>query len=144
MIENVFNNLKALLKLIKNLSREQRELRDNALRSISYALNETYIYYQSIERGHHRNTDTEEQLSKYWAAAAIPMRHIDKDLAMTCDLKSEYWINPENWDNDRIIEVGIELNDIRKRYRELVRPHFSRTFKTSAQKIEKVKRKGNI
>ena len=117
MIQWVVEQLLALLGPLTTLRQEKRELADNALRSISHALNETYLYYRSIELGGVRNRDTEAQLSRYWAAAAIPLRHIDLKLAEICEYKAEYWVNPDTWDNAKVKELGIGLDDVRKQYR---------------------------
>ena len=117
MIEWVVERLLSLLGPIATLKREQRELADNALRSISHALNETYLYYRSVELKQGRNIDAEAQLSRYWAAAAIPLRHIDRQLAEICEYKAEYWVNPDTWDGDKVKQLGIGLDDVRKQYR---------------------------
>lgn len=120
MITLIFERLIALIGPLANLSKERRELRDNALRSICNALDETYLYYRDIDRGSPRNLETEAQLARYWSAAAIPIRHIDNELALLCDQKSEYWLNPDTWDNDRVNTVGIALDNVRERYRRLL------------------------
>jgi len=120
MITFIIERLMGLVGPLMNLSHERRELRDNALRAICTALDETCLYYRSLENGKPRNLETEAQLSKYWSAAAIPIRHIDADLALTCDQKSEYWLNPETWDDARVRNTGIELDKVRQRYRGLL------------------------
>ena len=129
MIEFVLEGLQKLVVTINEMGRDRRELRDNALRAISHALNETYLYYRGIDKGQSRNLDTEAQLSRYWAAAAIPIRHINAELAEICEYKSEYWLNPESWDEIKIKQVGISLKDVRERYRNLLFPNRSRLIK---------------
>ena len=97
MLEMILSRLIALLGPLRAMSKDNREMRDNALRSISHALNETCIYYRTIERGKGRDTEVEDQLSRYWAAAAIPIRHLDPELAQICQYKSDYWLNPDEW-----------------------------------------------
>lgn len=126
MLEFIVKQLTALIGPIQNLSKDKREIKDNALRSVSHALNETYLYYNGLSKGKPRNEDTEKQLSNYWAAAAIPLRHIDENLAMTCEFKAEYWVNPENWDEEQIIEHGIALDRLRKSYRKMLAPNIKR------------------
>src|SRR5689334_1584671 len=104
MIDQVIAGLGAVLEKIPALGRDRREVHDNALRSISHALSETYLYYQGLERGAVRNLETEAQLSQYWAAAAIPLRHLDQELAAVCEYKGEYWLNPEDWSPERVRE----------------------------------------
>jgi hypothetical protein len=100
MLEFVIEKLIALLGPIATLSKEKRELKDNALRSVSTALRETQLYYRDLGKGKERSMDIEAQLAKYWSAAAIPLRHIDEELAMACEHKAEYWVNPEQWSDD--------------------------------------------
>jgi hypothetical protein len=122
MIEWVVERMVGLIPALDKAASTNRELKDNALRSISHALNETYLYFRDMEKGKKRDLEIEAQLSKYWAAAAIPLRHIDKELAMACEYKSEYWINPETWGSEKIEKLGIGLDHVRKQYRSLLSP----------------------
>ncbi len=126
MLEMVATRLTALLGPLRAMSKDNREMRDNALRAISHALNETYIYYRGLDRGQERNLEIEDQLSRYWAAVSIPIRHLDHELAMICEHKSEYWLNPEQWSAEQVSEFGIELEKVRDDYRKLLRPFLSR------------------
>ena len=125
MIEFVVDRLINLLGNLREFGRDRRELRDNALRAISHALNETYLYYRDIDNGKERDLDIEAQLSRYWSAAATPLRHIDANLAEICENKSEYWINPQSYDQSKIKQLGIGLKDVRERYRQLLYPQFA-------------------
>lgn len=118
----IANGLSSLLAPLRAMSKDNREMRDNALRSVSHALNETCIYYRNMERGKPRSTEIEDQLSRYWAAAAIPIRHLDRNLSTICEHKSDYWLNPDRWSDEEIKEFGIELGKVRNEYRELLRP----------------------
>jgi len=122
MLEFVIDKLIGLLGPIATLSKEKRELKDNALRAVSTALVETKLYYAERARGKPRNTDVEAQISKYWAAAAIPLRHIDEHLAMTCEDKADFWTGPEHWSKEQLDRVGIKLDDITKAYRRIAMP----------------------
>lgn len=126
MLEFIVEQFIALIGPLQSMSKDKRELKDNALRAISHALNETYIYYNGLDKGKPRNEDTERQLSNYWAAAAIPLRHLNQDLAMTCEFKADYWVNPENWSEEQIHEHGIALYGVRNKYRKLLAPTFKR------------------
>lgn len=118
---------------IATLTKEKRELKDNALRAVTTALLETKIYYRSMELGASRNIETEDQLVKYWGAAAIPLRHIDQELAVICENKSEYWLNPENWSDEEVKEFGIQLQNVTSAYRQLALPSINkaRRFKNA-------------
>lgn len=126
MLEFLVDKLIALMGTIATLSTEKRELRDNALRAISTALQETKIYYACLGRGQQRDYDTEAQLARYWGAAAIPLRHIDEELAMICENKADFWIDPEHWSGEKIEQFGIKLEDVTKAYRQLARLNFNK------------------
>jgi hypothetical protein len=121
MMNYIFDKLGEALDKIMAFRRDRRELADNALRSVSHALNETYLYYARYDRSG-PDKDTEAQLSRYWAAAAIPLRHIDPEFAMICENKSEYWTNPEHFSDKDIKKFGIGLADVRQRYRTRLFP----------------------
>lgn len=123
MLTQILDGLIKLLGPIATLSKERRELKDTALRTISNALDETYLYYRDLENGIIRSSDREGLLSKYWSAAAISLRHFDSDLASICDHKSEYWINPDNYDKNLVQELGIKLGDVREAYRKMLSPN---------------------
>lgn len=125
MFEFIVGKLVSLIRPIQNLPHDKRAIKDNALRVISHTLNETYLYYRDFYKDRQRDLGIEKQLSNYWAAAAIPLRHIDQDLAMTCEYKAEFWVNPENWTNEQIQELCIALDDLRKKYRNMLAPDFS-------------------
>lgn len=122
MLEYVIDKLVGLLGPIATLSKEKRELKDSALRGISIALQETKLYYRDRGRGKDRDMDKEAQLAKYWAAAAVPLRHIDEELAMICEYKGEFWTDPDHWPSEKIERVGIKLDDVSDAYRKLAMP----------------------
>ncbi|MEC5157450.1 hypothetical protein [Chryseobacterium sp. MP_3.2] len=122
MISQVIEGLIKLLGPVATLSKDRRELKDSALRAISIALDETYLYYRDLGKGSQRNMDREGQLAKYWSAAAIPMRHFDDQLASLCDYKSEYWVNPDEYSDEQVINLGIELGEVRQAYRKMLSP----------------------
>lgn len=125
MITEILDGLSKILGPIATLSKDKRELKDIALRAISNALTETQLYYRDIGQGSSINKDREALIAKAWAAAAIPMRHFDSGLASTCECKSDYWINPNSYDEKKIKELGIALDDVRQAYRKMLAPSFS-------------------
>jgi len=131
MLEFVIERLIALMGPISTLNRDQRELKDNALRAIAHALTETYIYYSSLGRGNGQNRETEAQLARYWSAASIPLRHIDEELAAACENKAAYWISPEQFSDEEIKEMGIRLADVKKAYKQLANPSLLRATRNA-------------
>lgn len=137
MIKAILDGLSKILGPIATLSKDRRELKDSALRAISIALDKTFLYYRDISNGGGRNLEREALLSKYWSAAAIPMRHFDEQLSNTCEYKSEYWVNPNNYNNNDIEELGIGLDDVRRAYRKMLSPKFSMAGNNSYTKSKK-------
>jgi len=127
MMFEIIQSLTNILGPIATANKENESKKDNALRALSYALDETCLYYRDIKNGHLKDRDRETQLVRYWSAAAIPLRHFDSGLAEICDRKSEYWLDPENYDDNQIEQMGIQLNDVRNAYRQLLKPAY-RTF----------------
>jgi hypothetical protein len=121
MIKEVLEGLSKILGPIATMTKERRELKDGALRAISNALDETYLYYRDIENGSNNNSDREAILARYWSAAAISIRHFDEDLANICDHKSEYWINPRRYSDREINDTRIQLDNVRDAYRKLLK-----------------------
>jgi hypothetical protein len=122
MINEIIEGLSNILGPIATATRERSKFKDDALRSISHALDETYLYYRDIEHGQLPNRDKEAMLVKYWSAAAINLRHFDSRLAEICDHKAEYWVNPANYRKQDIQELGIGLNNVRQAYRKMLKP----------------------
>ncbi|PZF71125.1 hypothetical protein DN068_20730 [Taibaiella soli] len=120
MLNYLFDQLTRFADSFKSLPQEQKK--ENALRSISHALNETCLYYRDGENGYLPDRDREKMLVKYWSAAAIAIQRYDPDLAVTCDLKSEFWVNPDNFNYDDIESLGIGLNTVRETYWRLLNP----------------------
>lgn len=137
MFKLILEGLSKILGPIATLSKGRRELKDSALRAISNALDETFLYYRDINNGSNRNFEREAVLSKYWSAAAIPMRHFDNELSNICDHKSEYWVNPDNYNDKDIEELGIGLDDVRQAYRKMLSPGFSIAGKSAYTKAER-------
>lgn len=129
MIDVILNNLMELLSSLNERGKDRRELKDRALRAVSTALIETQIYYAGLERGNERDSEVETQIAKYWSAAAIPLRHFDSDLAITCETKGEYWINPENWNGDEKMRARIQLDKVADAYKQLLSPAYKKNIK---------------
>ncbi|MBK8656916.1 MAG: hypothetical protein IPN20_24115 [Haliscomenobacter sp.] len=124
MLNEIIEGLSNILGPIATATKERSQMKDEALRAISHALNETYLYYRDIEHGHLPNRDKEAMLVKYWSAAAISLRHFDQRLANICDNKAEYWVNPDNYNSADIENLGIGLDSVRQAYRKMLKPDY--------------------
>ena len=122
MLPEIISGLFELIGPLAEASTSRRELKDEALRAIMVALNETEFYYKRLEDKNNRSRDTEQKLSNYWATAAIFIRHFDQHLAEICQYKSEFWRNYENWTPEMIKKTGIELENVQKEYKRMLLP----------------------
>lgn len=116
-IEWVVEKLISLIPAIDKMSADKKATADEALRAVSHALTETCIYYNSYSKSGIRKEETEAELARYWSAAAIPIRHIDQELSNICEYKSEYWLDPTNWDESKAKGIAIDLETVREKYR---------------------------
>jgi hypothetical protein len=126
MLNEILQGLINILGPIATASKERSQMKDEALRAISHALDETYLYYRDIGHGRLQNRDREAMLVKYWSAAGISLRHFDQDLARRCDDKAEYWVNPENYNDEDINKLGIGLESVRQAYKKMLKPDLRR------------------
>jgi hypothetical protein len=121
MIDLLIKHLEEFYDRYRDKRKENRQLADDALRAVSTALVETDIYYVRHSRGQPQDEETEWRLSKLWAAAAIPVRHIDAEFAQICAHKSDHWVNPTLWNKDKKIDdARIRLDAVKARFRLLL------------------------
>lgn len=123
MIEWFVSQVIALIGPIADLGKEKRELADAALKALSEALTETYLYYSALSGGKPRAAETEAPLARLWAAAVVPLRHIDRQLAETCQIKSRYWVDPDTWHGNAEDEMRIGLDLLQGQYLSLLGPN---------------------
>jgi hypothetical protein len=109
--------VKGLIEFLKYLGQHEiqsREQKDLALSAIISAANETKIYIQQVQRNGQPNREIEEKLSRLWAAASVPLRHFDPDLANRCLEKSDYWLSPTNYSATDIVKFRIGIEQVYK------------------------------
>lgn len=120
MWNKVIDGLLGLLTNIRDDRLQSQAEKDQALTSILAATNETKIYIKRIQRNGKRDRKTEEQLSRLWASAAVPLRRINKDLAERCLIKSDYWLNPENYTATDIAKFRIGIEQVYKEAKKML------------------------
>ena len=120
MWELLVNGLLGLLGNFREDRTHSQEQKGHALSAIISASNETKIYIQRVQRSGNTDRETEEKLSRLWAAASVPLRHFDHDLAERCLRKSEYWLNPENYSATDIAKFRIGIDQVYKEAKKLL------------------------
>ena len=120
---DVFDPLKAVLDLLKYVYEEwkkhkghKREQQDQFLEAATEALRQTLSY---IGRDtYKRDRKREEELSRLWSKVALTARPFNPDLAGRCQIKGDYWANPERWTDEQLdaarIEIGVMEKEIGK------------------------------
>lgn len=122
MIEWFVQQVISLIDPIAELGKERRALADSALSALSTALTETCLYYRELGEGCPRQPKQEAQLARLWATAAVPLRHIDRHLAETCQMKSKYWVNPDTWAGDAEDQLRMGLDLLQRNYSAMLAP----------------------
>ena len=102
-------------------SGQRRDDRNKAaLAALRTALLETQMYLRDRERGDAQEQDREDKIVHLWGEAGTEFRGIDSDLAMTCHYKAQYWIDPNEWSEERISLRRIGIQRLFERYGELL------------------------
>jgi hypothetical protein len=112
--------LKALLEYFRDERHRREDKADDALAAIYAAANETKLYIQKTQRTGKSDRKEEEELSRLWTKAAVPIRYFDKDLADRCLLKGQYWIDPASWRVAEIVQFRIGIEEIFEEARALI------------------------
>lgn len=111
-ILTIFDKVLNVLGLIRDRKIERDEKIDASLHALYAALAETKAYVVSLREGGERNRQKEHSLARLWHDASVPLRHIEPELAHKCFLKGSYWLEPEAWDQVRIEENQIALDQV--------------------------------
>lgn len=101
------------------LGRRRGERVDAAVTAVGKALVETQLYLRDLARGIDRSQQKEDDIVRWWTAAAEALRHCDKDFAHWAAIKAKYWLEPDRWaqGDPAMREIGIER--ISSRYYDL-------------------------
>ena len=95
--EPLASGLFALLQRIGVRRDIERAERDQALVTILTAANETRGYLRATHAGKPRDVQREHALSNLWDICGVTIRRFDNDLARRCELKGQFWRDPEEW-----------------------------------------------
>ncbi|WP_105494195.1 hypothetical protein [Escherichia coli] len=83
-----------------------------AIAGLSPAVGATIAYTTRCEQGFTRDLKEEQRLHGLWFDASASVSQYDKDLAIICREKSKYWLEYENYDHMKTIDLGIELSKL--------------------------------
>jgi len=107
---SISKEIRAWSEYNKNSSYEKKEELKKAITALSIAILKTKSYLSSKSKS--KNSAKENELWELWNNAHIELQNIDPALASRCFTKAEYWVAPENWDNEKIKQYNITLNSM--------------------------------
>jgi hypothetical protein len=116
----LFDKLLAGLGLLREGKKQRTEETEQSLRALYVALTETKAYIYDRENGRRRDRKREYRLAHLWQDASIPLGVIDKEFALRCFVKGNYWMEPDAWDQKRIEDTGIAINAVLDETRALL------------------------
>ena len=117
----MIEGLKTLLEYFRDERHRREDHADEALLAIYAAANETKLYIQDVQRTGKSKPDREEELSRLWTRAAVPIRRFNADLAERCLIKGDYWVNPSAWTVEQIAQFRIGLDDVFREAKKLLK-----------------------
>lgn len=116
----IFDRLLAAIGLLRARKDQRSERTAQALYALYTALNETEVYLSYLESGKKRNRRRELSIARLWRDASVPLRQVDRDLAVRCFDKGRYWSRPDTWTQLMINRKRIGLNQVIKSMRDLL------------------------
>ncbi len=105
------------LKGYLNRNKAKKDKTFEAIEAILKASNRTSIFITKQRKGTYKSDII---LSELWLEAASKVRDLDLDLYMKLLQNAEYWANPKNWDNDRIIRAQYFLLELKRTAKKLL------------------------
>jgi hypothetical protein len=100
---------------------ETRTRWKGAVRVLQDAVLNTQAYVAQLDRGTPVNRQVERSLAEAWQRAAVEFYGLDGELAERLQLKGEYWIQPESWTDQQVLEANISLQHVAEYTRQLLR-----------------------
>jgi len=91
-----------------------------ALREVIDASERTQTYLQSRAEGGERNRDNEWELAEQWSMAIFLISRANKDLSVRLNAKSQFWRNPDTWNDDLRSHKDISLESVTRDARRLM------------------------
>jgi hypothetical protein len=123
----LLDGLVGLLERLRSAEERDRQQRNLALVAVLTAANQTRGYIRATQDGAPRDIEHEHALSNLWDTCSIALEQFDADIARRCQLKGQYWRDPEQWSVTDINETRLGLDRVRKEAEYLlrlrIRPH---------------------
>ncbi|EQA1663604.1 hypothetical protein [Enterobacter bugandensis] len=90
-------------------NKNKSDLRLKAIKGLTTAISATVIYTEKLKLGEPNDTEQEALLYKLWYEASSEVIDYDRKLAKRCLDKSEYWLNSNFYNPEKVKELNISL-----------------------------------
>jgi len=106
-----------LLRARKKRKRDSQE----ALRKVIIASRETRVYIRQFSSSEKRNYQRERELTRCWSELGFALKDLKLDsLAQRCQLKGEYWADPERKDWVYLKKIDSSLEQVEQQAEEIL------------------------
>lgn len=119
--KSLLESLVSILDRINDARDRDRQERNLALIAVLTAANQTEGYIKATHKGAPRDIEREHALSTLWGTCSIALEPFDEDIARRCQLKGQYWRDPDEWSVNDINDTRIGLERLRKEAEYLLR-----------------------
>jgi hypothetical protein len=109
-----FATIAAILARLEASTISRNKRYKNAISAIAVATNATQAYLVNSDNGRNVDRDREHTLSSLWFKASVDVSKFNPDLAQSCDIKAQYWLEPSVWRKKDIAAAQIRLKEIIK------------------------------
>ena len=105
----------AILATMKSTDDRENELETSALKALSDAVTSTEKYL-SLENKRSASVDANYELTNAWHKASLLFRDAGySDMQKLCQIKGNYWLDPNAWTDEQVEKSGIKLKEMRER-----------------------------
>ena len=119
-IVDIGKHVRAWLTFLRKRQVEGRKEYCAALSTLYVAANETANYLAGLRRTRRRGLKKERELTGLWTNAGITLQSLDKDLAIRCLRKGQYWADPDSWTDADVKRARIDLVRVQRDARLLL------------------------
>jgi len=91
-----------------------------AIRAVWTAVDLTRMHLAKIRSGKAKVNEPNPELVEFWREASLQIATFDQELANKLRMKAELWSDPFRWDDARIREAGLQIEEITDKARTLL------------------------
>ncbi|EBC0774881.1 hypothetical protein PL222_04820 [Salmonella enterica] len=115
MMINPMPLVSALWRFVSN----HRSITPEAHDALSKAIFEVEKYYRDCIKGDSPSRQREDAIAEYWRVAAVHVRPLDSHFAEICDRKVYYWLSPEQYSRQDVLDYEMSLENVKRKLIEI-------------------------